>query len=140
MSRNFRVGNVKRYSWGVPNLNSVYTGSGITTVAMLTNYELYLKGTTLNSRTALGSNVVVKSSAPAMMGLVPGWGVKTTGYASRAGQHTVPGATPQLTVAGTALAIPSNFAFSPFGGTGSLDYVVSGRATRLLRPIFVKAV
>ena len=140
MPRNFRAANVKRYSWGVPNLSSVYNGSGVTTTTMLTNYELYLKGTTLNSRTAIGSSVLVKSSAPAMMGLFPGWGIRTTGYASRASQHTVPAATPDLTVAGNALAVPANLAFSPFGGTGSLQYVVSGRATSLLRPIFVKAV
>ena len=121
MPRNFRVANVKRYSWGVPNLSSVYNGSAVTTTAMLTNYELYLKGTVLNSRTAIGNAVEVKSSAPAMMGLLPGWGIRTTGYSTRATQATVPNATPDLTVAGTALAVPANFAFSPFGGTGSLQ-------------------
>jgi len=140
MPRNFRVANVKRYSWGVPNLTTVYTASSVTTLAMMENYALFLKGVTLNSRTAIGSNVIVKTTAPALMGNIPGWGIKTTGYASRAGQATAPAATPQLTVAGTELAVPANFAFSPFGGTGSLQYVVSGRATRLLRPIFVKAV
>ena len=141
MPRNFRVANVKRYAFGVPNLSTVFTGSNITTGAMLSNYGSYLNGVTQSGRTAVGSSVIVKSSAPALMGMLPGWGIKTTGYATRSattGQH--PAATPKLTVAGTALAVPSNFAFSPFGGTGTLQHAVSGRATSLLRPIFVKAV
>ena len=132
--------NVRRYASTVPNMTAMNTSPNITPTEYLTNYKSYVNGVALNSRTALGAGIVMKSVAPGLMGPFPGWGMNTTGYAnSRTGNvGFYPEASPQLTVAGTALATPTNLAFSPWGGTGTLEYVTNARATRLLRPMFTK--
>lgn len=141
MARNFRKINVRRYSSTVPNLTTLLATS-LTPSEILSNYLSYANGQVLNSRTAIGSSVEIKSSAPRLLGAFPGGGMNTDGYsASRIGGAVdIPQQTPQLTVAGTILATPANLTFSPWGGTGTLDNAVNGKATRLLRPIFVKAV
>ena len=113
---------------------------------LLDNYKDYANGDSIGgtgtTRTPLGIGVHIDSSAPRLLGAFPGGGMNTTGYAAtRIGiVAQVPLQTPQLTVAGTILATPTNLAFSPWGGTGSLDNAVNGKATRLLRPMFVKVV
>ncbi len=142
MPRNFRMTNVRRFASSVPNLSTVHSSPNVTPNEYLSNYKSYLEGATLASRTAIGSGKQVASLSPALMGPFPGWGMNTEGYSStRIGAvDFFPDKTPQLTVAGTALATPANLLFSPWGGTGSLDNAVNSRATRLLRPIFVKVV
>jgi hypothetical protein len=124
----------------VPNIAAINTGVTVSPIDYMNNYKDYLTGATLNSRTAGGSGKEVNSMAPAWMGPMPGWGMNTTGYSyTRIGVvFDRPDRTPILTVAGTELALPSNLNFSVVGGTGTLQFVVNAKATRLLRPIYTK--
>ncbi len=140
MPRNFRRANVNRFSMTVPNVAAINTAVTISPIDYMNNYKSYLIGSTLSSRTAIGSGKEMNAVAPSLMGPFPGWGMNTTGYAdSRIGvAFERPERTPILTVAGTDLATPSNLTFSVVGGTGTLQNVVDGRSTRLLRPIYSK--
>jgi len=147
MPRNFRKLNIRRYIGTVPNLDYAFANfTNMTPSELLDKYKKYADGESVGgtgtTRTPLGIDVHIASSAPRLLGAFPGGGMNTTGYAaSRIGTtQQVPLQTPQLTVVGTILATPTNLTFSPWGGTGSLDNAVNGKATRLLRPMFVKVV
>lgn len=126
----------------VPNIASINTGPTISPIDYLANYHAYLKGSTLNSRTAIGAGKEMNAVAAGLMGPFGGWGMNTTGYSNtRIGTaFERPDRTPILTVAGNALATPSNLTFSVVGGTGTLQNSVNGKSTRLLRPIYTKLV
>jgi hypothetical protein len=142
MPRNFRLQNARRYSSTVPNLSTIIASSPILPSALFVNYKNYTEGNTLNSRTAIGANIHIAIAAPKLLGAFPGGGLNTQGYPqTRIGSEVFnPEQTPQLTVLGTILSTPSNLTFSPWGGTGTLENAVNGKATRLLRPLFVKVV
>jgi len=126
----------------VPNIAAINTGVTVSPIDYMNNYHAYLKGDTLNSRTAIGSGKEMNAVAAGLMGPMPGWGMNTTGYTdSRIGvAFERPERSPTLTVAGTELALPSNLNFSVVGGSGTLQFVVNAKATRLLRPIYTKLV
>ena len=147
MPRNFRKLNIRRYVGTVPNLTYAFANfTNMTPNELLNNYKDYANGDSIGgtgtTRTPLGATVHIDSSAPRLLGAFPGGGMNTTGYTNTriAAVSQVPLQTPQLTVAGMILATPTNLTFSPWGGTGTLDNAVNGKATRLLRPMFVKVV
>lgn len=144
MPRNFRKASLSRYSYTVANTSALIssaTGPQVSYDELLNNYYAYVRGTSASAGKPAGSSVVVATSSPTMLGPFPGWGFDTVGYPNSGIGAAVqrPDASPQLTVAGTALATPSNLTFDTWGGTGTLTTAVNGKATRTLRPLFGKA-
>ena len=144
MPRNFRKASLSRYSATVENYGALVAGASgaqISYSELLNNYHAYVRGTSATAGKPAGSAVVVAVSSPTLLGPFPGWGFNTTGYSNTGigSAFQRPDASPQLTVAGTALATESNLTFNTWGGTGTLTTAVNGKATRTLRPLFGKA-